>query len=308
VYNGSNARFYRLKLVAGGNAMTFAQIGSDGGLLDAPVRINRLLLGPGERADIVVDFAPLAPGTRVVMTNNARTPFPNGPVAEVIGGVPLPRIMQFTVTSAPGAWTAPLPSQLRETPVTRLAAHVTSATVRRTMTLVEVLDAAGAPVTALLNNRMFHSTDYRSAPVAADALELWELVNLTGDAHPIHLHFTQFQVLDRQRFDVAGYQESVYGAAPLVPGSGAYDPPGINPPADPFLIGRPKPPPATERGWKDTVVAMPGEVTRILVPFGARAAGDEPLAIGSSFTGDYVWHCHILEHEDNDMMQHYRIV
>jgi FtsP/CotA-like multicopper oxidase with cupredoxin domain len=74
-----------------------------------------------------------------------------------------------------------------------------------------------------------------------------------------------------------------------------------------FLIGRPKEAPATEQGWKDTVVALPGEVTRIRVPFGAGAAGGAPLAIGSSFKGEYVWHCHILEHEDNDMMQRYVI-
>jgi FtsP/CotA-like multicopper oxidase with cupredoxin domain len=160
----------------------------------------------------------------------------------------------------------------------------------------------------LLNNRAFHSTDYQSAPIGRDTLEQWDLVNLTGDAHPIHLHFTQFQVLDLQRVDVEGYEQAVYGEEPLVPGSGPYDPPGINPPVTPFLVGQPKPPPNNERGWKDTVVAMPGQVTRILVPFGAGAAGGAPIAIGSSYTGDYVWHCHILEHEDNDMMQRYRIV
>jgi FtsP/CotA-like multicopper oxidase with cupredoxin domain len=76
---------------------------------------------------------------------------------------------------------------------------------------------------------------------------------------------------------------------------------------DPFLIGRPKNAPAGEQGWKDTVVALPGEVTRIRVPFGAAAAGGAPLAIGESFKGEYVWHCHVLEHEDNDMMQRYVI-
>jgi FtsP/CotA-like multicopper oxidase with cupredoxin domain len=75
----------------------------------------------------------------------------------------------------------------------------------------------------------------------------------------------------------------------------------------PFLRGGQKPPAANEAGWKDTVVAMPGEVTRILIPFGAGAAGNAPVAVGSTFTGRYVWHCHILEHEDNDMMQHYVI-
>ena len=82
---------------------------------------------------------------------------------------------------------------------------------------------------------------------------------------------------------------------------------GSSVPVTPFLTGRPKAAPANERGWKDTVVSMPGEVTRIRVPFGAGAAGGAPLAIGSSFKGEYVWHCHILEHEDNDMMQRYVI-
>ena len=308
VYNGSNARFYNLKFVVGGHGTTFFQIGTDGGLLDAPVRLNSLLLGPGERADVVVDFAGLAPGTRVTLTNNARSPFPAGPTAEAVGGVPLRQIMRFTVTAGGKPWTAPLPGRLRATPITRLADHVTAATVTRNMTLVEVLDEADAPLMALLNNRTFDSTDYQSVPVQSDALERWELINLTGDAHPIHLHFTQFQLLNRQRIDAEGYLVATYGDDDVVPGSGSYTAPQVNPSVTPYLVGQPRPAPANQRGWKDTVVAMPGEVTRILVPFGAGAAGGKPLAIGASHTGDYVWHCHILEHEDNDMMQHYRIV
>lgn len=308
VYNGSNARFYNLKFVVGGAARVFFQIGTDGGLLDAPVRLNALLLGPGERADLVVDFAGLAPGTSVTLTNNANSPFPSGPTAEAVGGVPLRQIMRFTVTAGGKPWTAALPSRLRATPITRLSDHVTLATVTRNMTLVEVLDEADAPLMALLNNRAFDSTDYQSVPVQSDSLERWELINLTGDAHPIHLHFTQFQLLNRQRIDAAGYLAATYGDDDVVPGSGSYTAPQVNPPVTPYLVGQPRPAPANQRGWKDTIVAMPGEVTRILVPFGAGAAGGAPLAIGASHTGDYAWHCHILEHEDNDMMQHYRIV
>ncbi|GAB4099124.1 multicopper oxidase [Sinomonas halotolerans] len=302
VYNGSNARFYLLRFSHGGESLPFEQIGTDGGLLDAPVRFTRLVLGPGERADIVVDFSLLAAGSAVVLANSARSPFPDGPVAVRRGGMPLPQIMQFRVTSAPG-FTAPIPVQLRPTPMTRLA-HVAAGledlTVRP-MALVEVVDEDDVPITALLNNR--HFADPYPTVVAKDSLELWELVNTTGDAHPIHLHFVQFQVLDRQRLHVDRYIEATDFADPetglVVPGRGA----AVSP--EPFLIGRPSPPP--ERGWKDTIVAMPGEVTRILVPFGAGAAGGAPLAMGSSFTGPYVWHCHILEHEDNDMMRPYVI-
>lgn len=300
MFNGSNARFYDFKFVADGGAVPFFQIGTDGGLLNTPVRLTRLLLGPGERADVVVDFAGLKPGTRAVLANSARVPYPNGPASIQQGGLPLPQIMQFTVLSRAG-YTVPLPDRLRPHLITSLANLPTAAT--RHMALVEVANAAGVPLMALLNNRKFESEDILT--VRSDSLEEWELINTTGDAHPIHLHFTQFQVRDRQKFDVDKYLAAtgyVDAASGLVePGRGSAVPPG------PFLIGRPKEAPANEQGWKDTVVAMPGEVTRIRVPFGAGAAGGAPLAIGSSFTGEYVWHCHILEHEDNDMMQRYVI-
>jgi spore coat protein A len=89
--------------------------------------------------------------------------------------------------------------------------------------------------------------------------------------------------------------------SPLAPGTGPYPPPS----ADRFTMGRPHSPAPNERGWKDTVVTMPGQITRLLVPFGAGAVAGLPFATGRSFTGTYLTHCHILEHEDNDMMQRY---
>jgi spore coat protein A, manganese oxidase len=154
------------------------------------------------------------------------------------------------------------------------------------MALVEILDAAAAPLTALLNNRAFADDDFAGTPITADSLEQWELVNTTGDAHPIHLHLVQYQVFDWQRVDTAGYMAAVYGPGPIVPGTGPYPPP----PVTPFLGGGRRPPAANEAGWKDMVVAMPGEVTRILVPFGAGAAGSDPVAVGRTFIGQHVWH------------------
>ncbi|RBY82463.1 hypothetical protein DQ238_03990 [Geodermatophilus sp. TF02-6] len=294
VVNASNSRFYRLRFLRAGSALPFWQIGSDGGLLDAPVQTDVVLIAPGERADLVVDFTELAPGTTVVLGNDAPAPYPFGG-----DGPALPEIMQFTVGTATGS-APPLPASLRATPVTRLAGRPVAAT--RTMTLVEAPDAQGRSM-PLLNNRYFASDDYTTTPVAADSLEQWELVNATGDAHPIHLHYVQFQVLDRQAVDVRGYGTATYGQGRLVAGTGPYPPP----PVTPYLQGQPRQPAANERGWKDTVVALPGEVTRILVPFGAGAAGGAPLAMGSTYRGEYVWHCHILEHEDHDMMQRYLV-
>jgi spore coat protein A, manganese oxidase len=298
VYNGSNSRFYHLRLRTIDRAtLRFWQIGSDGGLLNAPVAMRRLLLGPGERADLLVDFSGLPAGTCVRLTNDARTPFPSGPRSVARGAVPLPLLMTFTVTRRAGMQLR-LPRQLRRRAIPRLERATSAAT--RNLALVEVQDADGIPQTALLNNREFSSTDYLGSASRNGTVEQWNIINTTGDAHPIHLHYVQFQVADRQRFDVDAYVAATY-PSPLAPGTGPYPPPS----ADRFTVGRPQFPAPNESGWKDTVVAMPGQVTRLLVPFGAGAVAGLPFATGRSFTGTYLTHCHILEHEDNDMMQRY---
>ena len=308
VYNGSQARFYNLKLkISSGVIVPFFQIGTDGGLLNAPVALTKLLLAPGERADLVVDFATLAAGTKVVLSNDANAPFPSGPTAVKRGGAPLPQIMRFTVTSKVG-WTAPLPANLRArtAPVTRLAGLPVKAT--KSIALVEVHDTAGVPLMVLLNNKNF-APDDNTMTVGTNTLEQWDFINTTVDAHPMHLHFAEFQVLNKQKFDAAGYLVAAYGVKPA--GAPIWPVPntGSSVPVAPFLKGSAYTPAPNEQGWKDTIVAMPGEVTRILVPFGASPAGvTGPMAIGTSHVGKYVSHCHILEHEENDMMLRYTIV
>jgi spore coat protein A len=108
-----------------------------------------------------------------------------------------------------------------------------------------------------------------------NSTEVWEIFNSTEDAHPIHLHLVAFQVLSRQKFKADQDLET-----------GALD--------DIRLRGRPKPPADNEEGWKDTVLMFPGEVTRLIAKF------DRP--------GEYVWHCHILSHEDHEMMRRYFVL
>ena len=108
---------------------------------------------------------------------------------------------------------------------------------------------------------------------ALDDVEIWNLVNTTDDAHPIHLHLVRFQILDRRRFDVSQFQMK----------------------RELRHTSRAIPPEPGEAGWKDTVRADPGMVTRIIVKF-------------SGWPGRYVWHCHILEHEDNEMMRPYNLL
>lgn len=295
ILNGSNARIYDLRLSSG--QMMF-QIGSEGGLFNSSVALNRLIIAPGERADVLMDFSGLAAGTKIVLKNVAPVPFPDGPRSRRRGGVPIKEVMQFTVGAANG-FAGTIPAVLRETPIQPLTDPVRV----RNLTLVEIADpVTDAPLMALVNNLPF-DTNHIEMP-AVDTVEQWNIINTTGDTHPIHLHLVQFQLLGRQKFDVNGFMAVNYPELPDPEAAGVG--PWPAPSADAFSRGSLRGPDPNETGWKDTVRANPGEITRLLVPFGAAAAAGVPF--GNSFTGEYVFHCHILEHEDNEMMLRYQVV
>jgi spore coat protein A len=305
--NGSDARFYHLAIDA-----PLYVIGTDGGLLNAPVPVPTVLLAPGERADVLVDFRGTAAGTKLVLRN---VELPEG--VESPADVEIPEIMQFTVGSRPG-FTGPVPATLRggvgqpaEIGTLPAAAHI------RTVMLNEIVDpVTGMPTMSLLNNLSFFDpatgkprTTSIEAPTA-DTVELWQIVNTTADTHPIHLHLVQFQVVSRQAFDVDSYLAAANPGLPDPSAAGTGPWPSLD--VTPYLTGTPHHPEAAERGWKDTVEAHPGEVLTIRAPFGGTAGlkpghGIAAAPFTASFTGSYVWHCHILEHEDNEMMQPYAV-
>jgi FtsP/CotA-like multicopper oxidase with cupredoxin domain len=380
IVNGSNARAYELFLrdVSGDRpGPPIWQIGTEGGYLDRPVRLGleeadrslrRLLLMPGERADVIVDFGGLAPGTRLVLRNVAAAPYPAGdPVDPPTTG----RIMQLRVVepAGPDATFDPAAGGALRPPMVRLADPGTGQIAagvrvheRRLLTLNEVIAEPstyqgqaypGGPLEVLLNNSEYTGessraygdftpittngvTNYYSETPHEGATEVWELVNLTADAHPIHLHLVQFQLVNRQRFDVDAYLEryaaafpggsdpmggTTYPAGVIVPGfgppldyragrnpfSGGKD--GGNPDVAPFLLGGRRRPAANEAGWKDTVRVPPGEVTRIAVRWAPMDLPASTPRRDASFAFDpdgghgYVWHCHIIDHEDNEMMR-----
>jgi spore coat protein A len=306
VVNGSSARFYNLRLSTG---QPIIQIGTDGGLLNAPVDVGQLLLAPGERADVLIDFSALPSGTRVVLTNNAVVPYPSGKRNPRKGGLPIKELMQFTVGAATG-FRGAVPATLRGGPGQPRALPPPAPAVNvRHLPLVEILDATGAPVKVLLNNLHFDTPNIETPKQGTT--EIWNFVNLTADTHPIHLHFVQFQLLERQRFDVAAYLAAYNPGlpSPSVDGQGPWPAPS----ADAFARGAARRPDRNERGFKDTIRANPGEITRVVARFPtASEAGFDPdasyrNAAGQTLRG-YVWHCHILEHEDNEMMLRYRVL
>jgi spore coat protein A len=284
VLNGSNGRFLVLAFDRSGPPMI--QIGSDGGLLSgAPAVREELVLAPAERADVLIDFARFAPGEEIVLLNRG----PDAPFAglsvEQGGADPTTtgRVMLFRVVPRSNAPTVAIPRALPS------IEPLTTPLPPRDLTLHEMTHEPGAVLThgalgtAARGPLRWHD-EVTERPVLGTT-EIWRVANLTEDAHPIHLHLVMFQVLDRTPFDAAAYGEAqrryLAGEGPL-------------PELESFFTGPPSGPEPGERGWKDTAIASSGEVLRIVARF--------------DLAGRYVWHCHVLEHEDNEMMRPFEVV
>jgi spore coat protein A len=274
--NGSNSRFWNLDIAGG---PPFHHIGSEGGMFDTPVRTKQILILPAERADVIVDFAGFA--RQHLILRNVR--LPAGVVSPASPNLPL--VMQFrvgTTVSNPGPGRIPtsLPGSLPSFgPPAR----------ERYITLEEVLDEAGEPIMSMIDGLHFHEPVTIRVP--RGDVEDWLLINLTEDTHPIHVHLPQFQVVSRRPFDVAAYQAAL---------DETREDHGPNPDPAPYYTGGPLALQTNDVGFKDTVSANPGVVTRIRSPF--------DLPTGVTGTQRYVFHCHILEHEDNDMMRPYEVM
>ncbi|TVS00385.1 MAG: DNRLRE domain-containing protein [Phycisphaerales bacterium] len=254
VLNGSNSRAYTLSLSDGAG---FWQIATDLGLLEAPVPLQSLTLLPGERADVVIDFAGYDPGDEIVLVNSAPAPFPGLPGVGVV-----PDVMKFIVAARPGH-TAPLPTALVDVP--RLDPQ--DAVIERVLDLRTMPNMHCPhhhdPVWTI-DGRMWD--DITEFPLLWTT-EIWTWRNNSGISHPMHMHLVMAQILDRQAID------EVTGL-----------------PTGPRI-----PPAPGEAGWKDTVDAPPGYYTRVIVRF-------------EDFTGIYPYHCHILEHEDHEMMRQFEVI
>jgi FtsP/CotA-like multicopper oxidase with cupredoxin domain len=264
-------------------------IGNEGGFLSAPVNLtasngNRLLMGLAERADLIVDFTNVPVGNHVLGNVGPDEPFGGG-----VPGVDFPvadpastgQVLQFRVVPAVGVDASTPPQFLQLPAITPLPA----ATVTRPLALLEEMSTffADAPAEALLGTV---AGDPNVAPATwtkrlwmdpvtdnpnPGTTEVWELYNATADAHPMHIHERAFEVVNRQNIlvDEAAQQVQVDPAS------------------------TPTPPEPWETGVKDTVIAYPGQVTRVKMRF--------------TTAGQFVWHCHIVEHEDNEMMRPYRV-
>jgi FtsP/CotA-like multicopper oxidase with cupredoxin domain len=301
ILEGSNARFYSLALynrASNARGPAFYQIATDGGYLAAPVVLNNpksassppLLIAPGERAEVIIDFSAYKPGTEFILKNTAKAPYPGGaPVDPATTG----QIMMFHVVARTSPDNSVIPATLTTVP------QLGPATKTRVMTLNEMA-GAGGPIGALLNGMPFDMPETEFPTLGTT--EMWEIVNTTADTHPIHLHLVQFQLLNRQKFNTTKYAAAFAAANPVLPAT-TYVPVAPRP----YLKDGVIPPDPNERGWKDTFRMNPGEVTRVMIRF-APQDGSPAFAFDATADPGYVWHCHILEHEENDMMRPYHLV
>jgi len=338
ILNACNTRFMNLQiknargvafplstepdLTPAGVGPNFLQIGNEGGFLAAPAPKANLLMGPAVRSDVIVDFSGVAPGSFLILYNDAPSPYPNAapppapsydffpgnpdnPFSGPMGYGPNTRtIMQFRVGNLNGLPDPPMNLVLPAmdpvpivTPVANTVLPDPVGAVHRYITLNERSDSYGRLIQELGNLTLNPATggygkmylDPPSETPAAGSVEVWHFLNLTGDTHPMHIHLANGQILRRQAFDALNFAGAPFYFPPLVP------------------------PDPDELGWKetfhcppgvDTVVAIRfdlppnprykinGVLTTVPVPFSARTGGYE-----------YVYHCHILEHEEHDMMR-----
>jgi spore coat protein A len=272
ILNGCNARI--LDLDIGGQRVW--QIGAEGGMFDIPVPVDDMVLAPAERADILVDFSRFAGQTLVIKNHR-----PSKPVTTPAPA--LEQVMQIRVgTTVSHRGPTSIPSVLHGGRKADLDGAVTT----RYITLNEI--DTDEPTWFLNLNGVHFGEDATETPKVG-TVEDWVYVNLTADTHPMHTHLVTFQVIGRTPFDVNSYEEAYEGPNGV---PGGFDP-------TPFATGPMLPPAPEERGFKDTVKANPGFFTTI------RAKFDLPQ--GVTAPQKYVHHCHIVEHEDNDMMRPFTV-
>ncbi|MDP5275737.1 multicopper oxidase family protein [Chengkuizengella axinellae] len=260
ILNGSNSRYYILKL---DNHQPFIQIGNDGGFLEKPVIMEEILLGPAERADVIIDFS-TNQARKIVMLNLAPEEYPNeGKIFTETTG----QIMQFRIVlPLKGADLSKIPNKLRNVYFLKEE----DAVKNRTLTLDRTLDQIGRRIVLIDNKRW---DDPITEKPELGNIEIWTFINATVSIHPLHLHLVNVQILDRQPYDQDLFLKT----------------------GEIKMTGEKIPPAKNEIGWKDTVNSSPGEIIRIIAQF-------------QPYPGKYVFHCHILEHEDYEMMRPYKVI
>ncbi|KAL2609598.1 hypothetical protein R1flu_028171 [Riccia fluitans] len=285
ILNGANARFFTLTL--SNETLQFIQIGTDGGFLPDPLYLTEITLAPAYRVDVIIDFGNMTTGTSVYMNNSAPAPFPDS--ISVLNPATVNSVMEFRIIARASRRSRSrnnytIPSKMTAAP--SITYNLTT-DVYRNMTFEEKLDADGNRIHVLMNNARW--TDPVTETPTLGTVEIWDLINFLPDAHPIHIHLINFLVVYKQSFNATAYTANECSILVEYPYSGS------------CFTEAPQEPNSTLVGWKDTVIAYPSMVTRLWIRWTNREGG--PFPFNATEGPGYLWHCHLLDHEDNDMMR-----
>ncbi|CAA7402122.1 unnamed protein product [Spirodela intermedia] len=284
ILNASNARFFRFFF---SNGLEFHQVASDSLYLGRPVRVRKLLMGPSEIADVIVDFS-VSPTDSAVLENDAPYPYPAGDPTDDTNG----KVMKFSIEQRTAADPSCLPRQLVRYPTP--SPH--GAARRRYVVMYEYTASTGEPTRLLLNGKSYDEPATETPTVGTS--ELWEVINLTEDNHPLHVHLGLLAVLEQRRLSDP---EALKACLARRNDAAACR-------ARRHARGPPTPVPPQERGWKNVFKVMPGHLTTLVVRFSPLRPSPVFYPFNVTAEPGYVYHCHILDHEDNVMMRPLRLL
>uniref|UniRef100_A0A7N0UBK7 Uncharacterized protein n=1 Tax=Kalanchoe fedtschenkoi TaxID=63787 RepID=A0A7N0UBK7_KALFE len=279
IINASNARFFRFFF---DNGLDFIHVASDSAYHDKPVVLKELLLAPSEIADVVVDFSTSITDS-AVLRNGANYPYPGGDPVDEFNG----KVMKFVIDKKPAVDTSLVPATLIKYP----PADVHSAVRTRYIALYEYTSSIDEPTHLYINGKPYDAP--ATEIVKAGTAEVWEVINLTEDNHPLHIHvglfrtLSQTELLNLDEFKACMTKENDAVKCGL----------------EKHARGNETAVPGHETGWKNVFKMQPGFATRILVRFGYIHGKNETYSFDASKGPGYVYHCHILDHEDNVMMR-----
>ncbi|KAE8022824.1 hypothetical protein FH972_008593 [Carpinus fangiana] len=278
IINASNARFFRFFFT---NGLGFIHVGSDSAYLNKPVMTNAILLGPSEIADVVVDFSKSKNGI-AILANDAPYPYPSGdPVNEANS-----KVLKFIILRRHEVDTWRVPKKLMEYPHPNLS----GASFTRYIAMYEYTSDIDEPTHLYLNGKPYEAPATETPKVGAT--EVWNIINLTEDNHPLHIHLGLFVVLDQTELvnkdQFTSCMTKINDA--------------IKCQISKYARGKKIEVPAYEKGWKNVFKMRPGVVTRILVRF-SYIHSNASYPFDATSEPGFVYHCHILDHEDNAMMR-----
>ncbi|KAK9277592.1 hypothetical protein L1049_007137 [Liquidambar formosana] len=278
IINASNARFFNFSFT---NGLEFIHVAADSAYLEKPVMVNAFLLAPSEIADVVVDFS-RSKSDSAILVNNAPYPYPSGdPVNESNG-----KVMKFVINKHPEGDTWRVPKTLVKYP----SADSSSASLTRYIAMFEYTSDIDEPTHLYLNGKSYEEPATEMPKVGTS--EVWNVINLTEDNHPLHIHLGLFVVLDQTELvNVDEFKDCMSKINDAVKCH-----------ISKYARGRKIEVPAHEKGWKNVYKMTPGCVTKILVRF-ALIHSNASYPFDASAEPGYVYHCHILDHEDNVMMR-----